>query len=1523
MIKAFINHVLSSYFLNVFSSFLGRKEVQDGQVTNPVKSDQKQKDSQKPNMDSFSSNATAMEFTTSKLISMLMEKLFEQLQFKFSILKWTAVIGVMVMLVVLWTFVKWSKKSSHNFWFTLIYSPIKWLTGTKPHYPLPVINIPTYTPTRFTEEKNFNQWIKHFERYAIRLNDKTGALLTLIEDKCLAKLEQRILNHNPHASYDEIKDTLRKLYGKDNQYQDPLIEFAARKQLPNENIYNYLSELESLAEAAHPEQPYTALEPIVVDRFIRGIHDIKIKQELCKPPTCNTLKDALQKAYELEEAFRRCNPLDEIKRYPSIAKDAHMEPTNTKKQTEASSNQNDWCTICTHHKHLNKDCHKQQRERKTEQKTTVKACFNHYFNSDENSNSSSKEANRRRQFMNNKRISNQPQFQPNLPIIYENHEDTNEQQNHNRNLVVTDKMKWYNITDTILINQNTNENTNQHESLQGECLINEQKITYTIDTGADVTVISENVYNSMQNPSPLEPMTNFIASAGGSGLDILGRTYSQVKIGDYAIFTFLIVVKNLVVDCLLGMDLIPQFPFFKQPIEQVRDVIGQMNEKLYQVPKYFSKNAHISTQYIKSLTEFDSNHYIDRIKDMIQSIAASSLSELKPSSCFEHIIKLTDPSLPPIRQKMRRIPHSKRDEFKQMLDEMLEANLIQPSESPWASPLMLVSKPDGSIRVTIDYRLLNGRTMKDAHPIPNSQDLYAVLAKSRWYTKIDLYTGYFQILMSECSRHLTAFTCEWGLFEFLVMPMGLTNAPATFQRSMNKVLKKFIEAGFVVVYLDDILIHSADLIEHLKHVELVINELKLNQLSVKIKKCEIAKQEVTFLGHVITNGTIRPDMAKCEALYRYKRPSTLTQLQSFLGLSGYYRKFIMNFARIASPLYKLTTKEEAANAKQLNWNDDCEKAFNKLRTELTSSTVLILPDFTKKFVLDCDACNTGIGAVLQQEVNGVLRPVAYFSKPLNKAERNYSTTEKELLAMVRAMEANHEYLFGREFDVRVDHQPLSWLLSCKNPNARLARWLIRISNYTFRIIYRSGKQHTNADALSRWPIIEDGKMPESDENKNMVINFIENAKKQIEDEPLLNKLISPIEQDNDPDIKWTKELIKTHGENKPEIDKNELDSNLKRAMFNNYDELRIVNDLLYWFKELDDGSIRQLLIIPKNMVNTVLKFIHSSVFHGHLGVRKTLDKVKLRFYRPGIKLQVSKFIKSCDVCQKVKNPNTPNNKAKLQPLRPTEPLQLVTSDIVGPLPVSQDGNLYILVICCHFSKWVWLFALLDITAETVANKLVQFMMMYGLCVNILTDGAKNYQSDVLAKVYELLDINKLKTSPYHPECDGLTERFNRSLKTMLSCFVNDHQNNWDELLPYLAYAYNTSTHATTNHTPYEILFGRQPKIPLDLVMNNDTSQNLVDLPDVDNLSQDEVMVKFYVDELKDKLHDVYKIVAQNRDVKVDKSRIYHDRNIKPGIYEVGDLVLFNKPLIKKGQSKKLAYKWEGPFSIVEKVGPVN
>ena len=276
--------------------------------------------------------------------------------------------------------------------------------------------------------------------------------------------------------------------------------------------------------------------------------------------------------------------------------------------------------------------------------------------------------------------------------------------------------------------------------------------------------------------------------------------------------------------------------------------------------------------------------------------------------------------------------------------------------------------------------------------------------------------------------------------------------------------------------------------------------------------------------------------------------------------------------------------------------------------------------------------------------------------------------------------------------------------------------------------------------------------------------------------------------------------------------------------------------------------------------------------------------------------------------------------AKLQPLLPTRPFQLVTCDIIGPLPLTKNGNIYILVVCDHFSKWVAISALQNITAESVAKRLINLMMIHGLYINILTDGAKNFQSELLSKIYELLDIHKLKTSPYHPECDGLTERFNRTLKTMLSCFVNEHQNDWDEYLQYMAYAYNTSTHATTNHTPFEVVYGRKPKIPLDLIIEDEKNDEIYEL---DESSQGSIVVKLFVGDLQEKLREVYKNVEKNRDFMVDKSRIQHDRKIKPVEYKIDDMVMLNQPQIKKGLSKKLSPKWEGPFIIQERVGPVN
>ena len=277
-----------------------------------------------------------------------------------------------------------------------------------------------------------------------------------------------------------------------------------------------------------------------------------------------------------------------------------------------------------------------------------------------------------------------------------------------------------------------------------------------------------------------------------------------------------------------------------------------------------------------------------------------------------------------------------------------------------------------------------------------------------------------------------------------------------------------------------------------------------------------------------------------------------------------------------------------------------------------------------------------------------------------------------------------------------------------------------------------------------------------------------------------------------------------NNDNKPTITK--FETNFHKKLYDVYEDLTIENNILYLRKQSNDETNLKLLVLPSHLINKTIEKVHSTIFGGHLGVRKTYDKLRLRFYAPSMKKKTIKFIKECIVCQKIKQPKQ-LQRAMLQPLRANKPLQLITIDIVGPLPVSKEGNVYILVICCHFSKWVKLYAINNTTSDTIAKLILKFMLIFGLCINILSDLGTNFQAELLRKIYELLDVNQLRTTAYHPECDGLTERFNRTLKTLISCFVNEHQNDWDELLPYLAFAYNTSTHATTNHTAYEVMLG--------------------------------------------------------------------------------------------------------------------
>ena len=425
----------------------------------------------------------------------------------------------------------------------------------------------------------------------------------------------------------------------------------------------------------------------------------------------------------------------------------------------------------------------------------------------------------------------------------------------------------------------------------------------------------------------------------------------------------------------------------------------------------------------------------------------------------EHVIKLTDDK--PIRSRPYPVPHALRSDIRKEIESMLRMGIITPSTSPYACPLVAVKKPDGSLRACCDTRKINMITEFDAEPVPDQEEIFAQLSGDQYYSKIDLSKGYWQIPMAEESKHVTAFVTHDGLFQFNFMPFGLVNSGATFSRVMRKLLRGIKN---VHNYIDDILIHTKTWEEHLQRVKEVFTRLQKANLTARPTKCFIGFTEVEFLGHVVGQGVVKPKPDKLKAIEQAERPTTKTQVKSFLGLLGYYRKFVPHFATTAAPLTDCTKKGEP---NVIRWGESQEQAFRTLKKKLVTSPILQLPDLNKEFTLRTDASDTGVGSILLQEVAGEKFPVAYASKKFNKHQMRYSVMEKECLAVVWAVLKFEPYLYGKEFVIETDHQPLTCIRRSKVANNRIMRWALALQPYRFRIKVIKGIDNVGADYLSR------------------------------------------------------------------------------------------------------------------------------------------------------------------------------------------------------------------------------------------------------------------------------------------------------------------------------------------------------------------------------------------------------------------------------------------------------------------------
>ena len=445
-----------------------------------------------------------------------------------------------------------------------------------------------------------------------------------------------------------------------------------------------------------------------------------------------------------------------------------------------------------------------------------------------------------------------------------------------------------------------------------------------------------------------------------------------------------------------------------------------------------------------------------------RDIMSTGPMDLGSTDVIQHDIETT--STRPIRQAPRRLPMHQADEVRDHVENLLHEGLIEPSNSPWAAPIVVVRKSDRSIRLCVDYRKLNTVTVKDAFPIPRVDDAIDHMSEAQYFSTLDLASGYWQVELTNAARAKAAFVTPFGLYEWKVMPFGLCNAPATFQRLMNAVLGDLVPKA-CAAYIDDTITFSTTFDEHLVRLRLVFEKFRAAGLKVKPRKCQILQKSVTYLGHVFEGGGVAPKPTNCSAVTNMQALASVQEVRRFVGFASYYRRFIKDFATIAAPLHKLTQKKV-----DFVWTDECQDAFDTLKHRLTTPPILTYPDAHRKFILDTDASDYGIGATLSQiDDQGRERVIAFASRALSKSQRRYSTTRREMYAVVFFMQYFKHYLLGANFTLRTDHKALVWLKSFKDTEGILARWIEKLEPFDFTVVHRKGSQHGNADGLSRFP----------------------------------------------------------------------------------------------------------------------------------------------------------------------------------------------------------------------------------------------------------------------------------------------------------------------------------------------------------------------------------------------------------------------------------------------------------------------
>ena len=1099
--------------------------------------------------------------------------------------------------------------------------------------------------------------------------------------------------------------------------------------------------------------------------------------------------------------------------------------------------------------------------------------------------------------------------------------------------------------------------------------------TALLDTGADVSVMPYWLHQQL-NPRPrIYESNSQLSSATDTELQVVGVTQLRLDVNGVEILEPVVVhvVMRCICDLILGRSFIERHVEFIRGNGEVSfnqyDVahIGETEE--FQDEQNFTPissgmtieldddrgSIEIPVEDSNKLTLQEQKSFIRLIKAN-QDIFASTLGNVGTDLVVHSI---PTGNHPPVAVRPYRTPIHLRPKLEAEIESMLTKGVIRESHSPWSAPVVMVAKKDGTVRFCCDYRKLNAITERDQFPMPRITDILDSLSgKPEIFSTMDLLSGFWQVRVDPRDIEKTAFSTESNHYEFLKLPFGLSNSPATFQRLMNAVLEEV--KPFCRVYVDDVVVFSCSFNDHINHLEKVFDALRRANLVAKPTKCKFLRQRIAFLGHVVSSNGVEPDPAKTASINEWPAPKTVHELQIWLGMANYYRRFIPGFATTAEPLLSLLRKHRA-----WRWESKEHAAFESIKLALVQEPILSLPDFNLSFTVSCDASACGLGAVLSQQQLGVERVIAFASKSLSSAQRNYSTTDRECLSIHWALTMWRIYLIGRKFLVITDHAALKWLFSPtrRDPHRRHARLILDLMEYDFEVRHRPGTQHGNADALSRMPELRevaDTRVQSVAAITRRAMNKLPPRMQRIDsewalhplaaDEQLAIELSLQEQQAIEPDITDEEESkqqpdavdcpVLTDNldslESVPRIDlvKAQVDDETLKPMIQFLKSSTLPADersravilrqadlftidgagVLH---RISDRSERELstpptrLVVPVTLRSLMLRQFHDDSIGGHLGSNKTYERLARRYYWSGMEADVLDYVRSCPVCQRRKSPSNPSTFPTGPPSIPSSPFEKIAIDVLGPLPVTKKGNKFCLCVVDQFTRFPMIFAVPNQRANTVAAVLLERVFLeYGFPAAVLSDRGTNFMSNLFVELLELCRVRKITTLAYNPRANGLVERFNHSLVTMISHFVNKDQKDWDSWLPYVLFAFRSAPQKTFNRSPFYLLYGREPSFPLDLALGARSANSSFIKAD------DEAYIKDVADRIEEA-----RLVVTHKLEQVRAAREEENAKLKKKAeFDVGEFVMKWRPVIvnPQGKSKKLASQWDGPFEIIDK-----